>query len=86
MRNNFKHPPHSDPSDGVDVQLKGKQTRWRRVWTYLISYYSRTKSNVEQASERIEDLIERISPQPSRQLIEQNGLNDLDSPLRARWV
>ena len=78
--------PPNESSDIVDVELKVSQTRWHKAWLRMQDYFSRVKPYIEHESERIADFVDRISPQASPQLAQQNGLNDLDSPIRARWV
>lgn len=65
--------------DITDVQSKQARTRWQRLNALFEPYIERT-------SERFSDFVDRISPKVSPQLAQQNGLHDLDSPLRARWI
>lgn len=78
-------PPDSTP-DAVDVEPKRSQTRWQKAWHFLLRQYARAQPFIEQASERLAEFVDRISPQLSPQLAQQNGLHDLESPLGARWV
>lgn len=86
---NFEQQPPTPPNDApeiVDVEPKRPKTRWQKAWTYFYGYYTRVQPHIERVSEDVADLIDRISPKESSQLAQQNGLNDLASPLRARWV
>ncbi len=78
--------PPSDAPDIIDVQPKLPQTRWQKMWARVQQYYTRVQPHIERASEHVDNFIERISPQVSPQLAQENGLNDLESPLGARWV
>ncbi len=79
-------PRPNDNPDVVDVQIKRAQTRWQEITTHLQHHYARAQPHIDRVSDRIADFIDAVSPQASPQLAQQNGLNDLDSPLRARWV
>jgi adhesin transport system membrane fusion protein len=82
MKMNFNlppHPPSDSASDVMDVQPKIPQTRWQKAWAHL-------QPRIDRASESIADFVDRISPQISPQLAQQNDLHDLETPLRARWV
>ncbi len=72
-------PPSDSASDVMDVQPKIPQTRWQKAWAHL-------QPRIDRASESIADFVDRISPQISPQLVQQNDLHDLETPLRARWV
>lgn len=78
--------PPIDASDVIDVQAKLPQTRLRKLWSRVQYGYAWLQPFIRRASERVGDFIERISPQVSSELAQQNGLHDLDAPLRARWV
>ncbi len=82
MKMNFNlppQPPSDSASDVMDVQPKIPQTRWQKAWAHL-------QPRIDRASESIADFVDRISPQISPQLVQQNDLHDLETPLRARWV
>jgi membrane fusion protein, adhesin transport system len=80
-------PTHSkDKPEIVDVEPKRPQTPWLKAWSQLYRHYERILPYIERASEQVANFVERISPKTSPHLAQQNGLNDLDSPLRARWV
>ena len=71
MRNDPKS-SHTESAHVVDVQPKPVLSRWQ--------------SCLLRMSEAVADWVERISPQVSPHMAKQNGLHDLESPLRARWV
>ncbi len=79
--------PPSDDAHGItDVQPKKPQTRLQKAWAFVQRLYLRADPYIERASEHFAEFIDRISPQTSPQIAQQNSLHDLDSPLRARWV
>ena len=86
---NFDQPPPTPETPSpevIDVQPKRAQTHWQKTWHFLLHHYARAQPFIEQTTDRFAEFVDRISPQPSPQLAQQNTLHDLDSPLRARWV
>ena len=84
--NQTPHTPSDKTSNVIDVQPKLPQTRWQKTWAYIQRRYAHAQSHIYSASDVIADFVDRISPQISPQLAQQNGLHDLETPLRARWV
>lgn len=78
--------PLRDQSHVSDVQAKQPLTRSQKVWRTFQSYYARTQPHIDRWLERVGDWVDRVSPKVSPQIALQNGLHDLESPLRARWV
>jgi adhesin transport system membrane fusion protein len=79
-------PPLDDTSQVTDVQPKQPQTPWQQVWTKTTQHCARLLPYIERISDRIADFVDLISPKTSPAVAQQNGLHDLDTPLRARWV
>jgi adhesin transport system membrane fusion protein len=73
-------------SEAVDVEPKKNQTRWQKAWGQMQSHYARLQPHIERAFDHISDFVDRISPKISSQIAQQNGVHDLDAPMRARWV
>ncbi len=83
-----QEPPNSThaAAEIVDVEPKKAHTWWQKIGACMHRHYLRIEPHIERASEKFADFVDRISPKVSPQLAQQNGLNDLDTPLRARWV
>lgn len=71
--------PHDHDEQVIDVQPKPPMTAWQRLW-------ARVQPHWDHASDVFSNWMEKLSPSMSPQLAQQNGLHDLESPLRARWV
>lgn len=78
--------PSQETPDVVDAEIKLPQTRTQKLWAYVQQCYLSIQPLLETASDHVSEFVDRISPKTSPQLALQNGLSDLDSPLRARWV
>jgi membrane fusion protein, adhesin transport system len=78
--------PSQETPDVVDAEIKLPQTRTQKLWAYVQQCYLSIQPHLETASDHVSEFVDRISPKTSPQLALQNGLSDLDSPLRARWV
>lgn len=79
-----KQAPHStrDAADVTDVEPTSTQTLGQAAQ----AQGDPTTPSVERTPGLLSKLLNFISPQVSPELTQQNGLNDLNSPLRSRWV
>jgi adhesin transport system membrane fusion protein len=87
MTSNRQHSTHSSDSPDIsEVQPKLPKASRTKALSYFNDWLMNFHLSFERASETMARFIDRISPSISPQLAQQNGLHDLESPLRARWV